>query len=86
METQKSKSSAANDSFYAKASETILNLATTDSQLLNFLKEYSNSDTSEANLQTINILMNQRNQRSQLISNLEDKRHNGAMAIISNTK
>lgn len=85
METTKSSTST-QDSFYAKASETLLNLATTDSQLLNFLKEYSNGDTSDANLQTINILMNFRNQRSQLISNLEDKRHNGAMAIIANLK
>ena len=75
------------DNFFKRASETILNLSSTDNQLMTFLQTfYSSNDFSDGNLQAINMLMNMRSQRSQLISNLEEKRHNGAMSIISNLK
>lgn len=77
----------ASDSFFKKASQTLLNLSTTDSQLLKFLSDfYASDEVSEGNLQALNFLMNQRSQRSELLSNLEEKRHNSAMSIINNLK
>ena len=73
--------------FLTKAQNTILNLGTTDTQLMRFLQDfYTGDNVSEAALQVVNSLMNTRSQRSSLISNIEDKRHNGAMSIISNIK
>lgn len=81
------KPAGVSDSFFKKASDIILNLSTTDAQLMKFLNEvYSNDSISEGNLQAINILMNRRNQRSELISNLEEKHHRGMMSVLSNLK
>lgn len=81
------KPQGVSDSFYKQASQVILNQATTDAQLLEFMDSfYKSSDTSPGNLQAINILMNMRVQRSELISNLEEKRHRGAMSIVNNLK
>lgn len=81
------KPTGVSDSFFEKASSVILNLSTTDAQLMKFLNEvYSSDSVSEGSLQAINILMNRRNQRSELISNLEEKHHRGVMSIISNLK
>ena len=73
---------------FKRASDVLLNLSTTDKDLINFLTEFYSSENglSEGGLQAINYLMNMRSQRASLLSNLEDKRHNSAMSIINNLK
>ncbi len=87
IENQVATSSGVSKEFFNEAKSTLLNLGSSDADILKFLeKTYSSDNQGDGVLQTINYLMNMRNQRSSMLSNIEDKRHNGAMSIISNMK
>jgi hypothetical protein len=75
------------DDFINEARDVVLNLGTTDNELVDFFRRFLMSDVvGEDTLQVLNTFMNMRNQRAILLSNLEEKRHQAASGIINNMR
>jgi hypothetical protein len=75
------------DNFINEARDVVLNLGTTDNQLVDFFRRFLSSNVvGEDTLQVLNTFMNMRNQRAMLLSNLEEKRHQAASSIINNMR
>ncbi len=75
------------DDFINEARDVVLNLGTTDNELVDFFRRFLMSDVvGEDTLQVLNTFMNMRNQRAMLLSNLEEKRHQAASSIIGNMR
>lgn len=75
------------EDFINEARDVVLNLGTTDDQLVDFFRRFLISDVvGEDTLQVLNTFMNMRNQRATLLSNLEEKKNQAATSIINNMR
>lgn len=73
--------------FIREAENTLLNLGSTDNQVVDLFRRFLASDLQSPALQDLlNHLMNKRSQRATLLSNLEDRKHQTSSAIINNMK
>jgi len=73
--------------FIDEAEKVLLNLSSSDNQVVDLFRRFLTSDLqSPALMEMLNHLMNTRTQRATLLSNLEDRKHQAASAIINNMK
>ncbi len=73
--------------FLKEAQSVVMNPYSTDTDIMKLLHGYLSSDGfSEQAMTGFTTLMNMRSQRATALSNLEDKKHSTAMAIINNLK